>query len=114
MHWDELVEDFLFHQEKIKGNAPDTLRIHRDTFNQFKAMNGPVKSTQVCQRHVDKYVVTRLEVVDRSTINKELRSLRTLVNWASHKNRRYMSKIQAEIEWPYLFSASTGSVGRGG
>lgn len=85
---DELVAEFLEHKEKIEGRTPSTLRIFQDTLAIFRNINGPVRSTQISQRHFNAYVIARRELVTPMTINKKLKTLRTVIRWAAHRNRR--------------------------
>ena len=97
MLWDDLVKEHLTHKRDVEGRAQDTLRISRVALEKFKQVNGPLASTSVGQRHVDAFVAFRLTEVAKNTVNRDLRALRTFVNWSI--KYRYMGPGAREISW---------------
>lgn len=97
VQWDGLVAEYLEYKEAVRSLAAESLRSIRTTLAQFKQLHGPVLSTKIDQRLVDKFIAHRLKSTAKPTVNKDVRNLRAFIRW-SVKNR-YVGAQAAKIEW---------------
>ena len=90
--WKQMVDE---HREskKVQGITEATLYETALTLRQFERLIGKCNSKQIAQNSIDKFILQRGSEVKRSTLNKDIRNLRTFINWC--RKKRYVS---SEIE----------------
>lgn len=107
--WDDLVNDFLDAKEADKL-AIASIQIYRDVTNEFgKICKKPV-STRITPQRVDLYK-KHISENRPTTINKKLRHLNALFNWAVKRN--YMTQnpvpVSGKLKEP-MSNVSSGSI----
>jgi len=96
--WDGLVEAFLEYKGQVKNAAAGTIKSYGDVLANVRRVCGPLRSTQLNQKVLQRYVVARRrEGVSPATINKDLTTLRVMVNWAI--KQRYMGQEARKIDF---------------
>jgi len=79
--------------KKVQGVTEATLHEIALTLRHFERLIGKCNSKQIAQSSIDKFILQRSSEVKRSTLNKDIRNLRTFINWC--RKKRYVS---SEIE----------------
>jgi len=95
--WDKLVAEYIEHKEAVQSLGPESVRSIKVTLEHFKKLNGPVLSTRIDQRLIDRFVAQRLRSASKPTVNKDLRNLRAFIRWSI--KHRYMGAQAAKLEW---------------
>jgi integrase len=81
--------------KKVQGVTEGTLYEIALSLRNFKRLVGKCNSKQISQSAVDKFILQRGIEVSRPTLNKDIRNLKTFVNWC--KKKRYVN-IQIELK----------------
>jgi len=90
--WKQMVEEYR-ESKKVQGVTEATLYEIALTLRHFERLIGKCSSKQIAQNSIDKFILERGGEIKRSTLNKDIRNLRTLVNWC--RKKRY---VNSEIE----------------
>ncbi len=90
--WNQIRNEYE-HSKKIAGYVEASLYEVALTLRHFERLVGKCNSKQITQNAVDKYILKRGKEVIRSTVNKDIRNLRALINWC--RKKRY---VNGEIE----------------
>ncbi|MHC4702735.1 MAG: hypothetical protein ACYTFQ_19400, partial [Planctomycetota bacterium] len=85
VNWAQMREEYT-HYKKVKGDEQATLYETALTLRHFERLIGGCSSKQITQNAIDKFILDRGREVKRSTLNKDIRNLKTFVNWC-RKNR---------------------------
>jgi integrase/recombinase XerD len=82
--WKQMVEE---HREakKVQGVAEATLYETALTLRHFERLIGKCNSKQITQSIIDKFILQRGTEIKRTTLNKDIRNLRTFINWCRRK-----------------------------
>jgi hypothetical protein len=91
--WDDMTQDFLKAKQAEKAK-PATLKIYREVFTEFGDICQKPISTRITPQRLDLYK-RHIQENSTPTINKKLRHLAALFNWA--KNRKYMAENPVEV-----------------
>ncbi|MHC4487989.1 MAG: tyrosine-type recombinase/integrase [Planctomycetota bacterium] len=83
--WDQMVEEYR-KAKKVQGVTEGTLYEHSLSLRNFQRIVGKYNSKQITQNVIDDFIFKRSPEVKRPTLNKDLRNLKTFVNWC-RKNR---------------------------
>ncbi|MHC4763249.1 MAG: tyrosine-type recombinase/integrase, partial [Planctomycetota bacterium] len=86
--WKQMVEEYR-ETKKVQGVTEATLYEIALTLRHFERLIGKCNSRQISQNSIDKFVLERGEEIKRTTLNKDIRNLRTFVNWC--RERRYLN-----------------------
>jgi len=90
--WNQMVSEYR-ESKKVQGVTEGTLYEIALSLRNFERLVGKCNSKQLTQIIVDKFILQRGAEVSRPTLNKDIRNLKTFVNWC--KKKRY---INNEIE----------------
>ena len=86
--WKQMVEEYR-ETKKVQGVTEATLYETALTLRHFERLIGKCNSRQISQNSIDKFVLERGEEIKRTTLNKDIRNLRTFINWC--RERRYLN-----------------------
>ena len=90
--WQQMVDEYR-ESKKVQGVTEGTLYEIALSLRNFERLVGKCSSKQITQNVIDKFILQRGEEVKRPTLNKDIRNLKTFINWC--KKKRY---INNEIE----------------
>ena len=90
--WKQMVEEYG-ESKKVQGVTEGTLYEIALSLRNFERLVGKCSSKQLIQNVIDKFILERETEVKRPTLNKDIRNLKTFINWC--KKKRY---INNEIE----------------
>jgi len=74
--------------KKVQGVTEATLYETALTLRHFERLIGKCNSRQITQNSIDKFILQRGNEIRRTTLNKDIRNLRTFINWCREK--RYL------------------------
>ena len=86
--WKQMVEEHM-ESKKVQGVTEATLYETALTLRHFERLIGKCSSKQIAQNSIDKFILERGSEVKRSTLNKDIRNLRTFINWC--RGNRYLN-----------------------
>ncbi len=86
--WKQMIDEYR-ESKKVQGVTEATLYEIALTLQHFERLIGKCSSKQIAQSSVDKFVLQRGSEVKRSTLNKDIRNLRTFINWC--RENRYLN-----------------------
>jgi integrase len=90
--WSQMISEYR-EAKKVQGVTEGTLYEIALSLRNFERLIGKCSSKQITQSIIDKFILQRGTEVSRPTLNKDIRNLKTFVNWC--KKKRY---INNEIE----------------
>jgi len=90
--WSQMLAEY-YEAKKVQGVTEGTLYEIALSLRNFERMVGKCNSKQITQQVIDKFILERGAEVSRPTLNKDIRNLKTFINWC--KKKRY---INNEIE----------------
>ncbi len=90
--WGQMIGEYR-EAKKVQGVTEGTLYEIALSLRNFERLVGKCNSKQIAQSAIDKFILQRGTEVSRPTLNKDIRNLKTFVNWC--KKKRY---INNEIE----------------
>ena len=86
--WKQMVEEYR-ESKKVQGVTEATLYETALTLRHFERLIGKLSSKQITQSSIDKFILERGKEIKRTTLNKDIRNLRTFINWCREK--RYLN-----------------------
>jgi len=86
--WKQMVEEYR-ESKKVQGATEATLYETALTLRHFERLIGKCNSRQIAQNSIDKFILQRGSEVKRTTLNKDIRNLRTFINWC--RENRYLN-----------------------
>ena len=86
--WQQMVEEYR-ESKKVQGVTEATLYEIALTLRHFERLAGKCNSKQIVQNSIDKFILQRGSEIKRSTLNKDIRNLRTFINWC--RKKRYVN-----------------------
>ena len=90
--WQQMVDEYR-EAKKAQGVTEGTLYEIALSFRNSERLVGQCSSKQITQNAIDKFILEREAEVKRPTLSKDIRNLRTFINWC--RKKRYMN---GEIE----------------
>jgi integrase len=87
-----MIEEYR-ESKKVQGVTEATLYEIALTLRHFERLIGKCSSKQIAQNSIDKFILQRGTEIKRSTLNKDIRNLRTFINWC--RKKRY---VNGEVE----------------
>ncbi|MHC4271767.1 MAG: tyrosine-type recombinase/integrase [Planctomycetota bacterium] len=90
--WKQMIEEYR-ESKRVQGVTEATLYETALTLRHFERLIGKCSSKQIAQSSIDKFILQRGTEIKRSTLNKDIRNLRTFINWC--RKKRY---VNGEIE----------------
>ena len=86
--WRQMVDEYR-EAKKVQGVTEGTLYEIALSLRNFERLVGKCSSKQITQHVIDKFILERGTEVNRPTLNKDIRNLKTFVNWC--KKKRYIN-----------------------
>jgi len=86
--WKQMVEEYR-ETKKVQGVTEATLYEIALTLRHFERLIGKCSSKQIAQNSIDKFILQSGSEIKRTTLNKDIRNLRTFINWCREK--RYLN-----------------------
>ncbi len=90
--WQQMLAEYR-EVKKVQGVTEATLYETALTLRHFERLIGKCNSKQIAQNSIDKFILQRGTEIKRSTLNKDIRNLRTFINWC--RKKRY---VNGEVE----------------
>ena len=86
--WQQMVEEYR-ESKKVQGVTEGTLYENALTIRNFERLIGKCNSKQITQNIIDQFILQRGSEVKRPTLNKDIRNLKTFINWC--RENRYLN-----------------------
>ena len=86
--WQQMIAEYR-EAKKVQGVTEGTLYEIALSLRNFERLSGRCNSKQITQGAIDKFVLERGTEVSRPTLNKDIRNLKTFINWC--KKKRYIN-----------------------
>ncbi|KPJ65117.1 MAG: hypothetical protein AMJ43_11380 [Coxiella sp. DG_40] len=83
-----MIEEYR-ESKKVQGVTEATLYETALTLRHFERLIGKCNSKQIAQSSIDKFILERGSEVKRSTLNKDIRNIKTFVYWC--REQRYLN-----------------------
>jgi len=86
--WNQMISEYR-EAKKVQGVTEGTLYEIALSLRNFERLIGKCNSKQITQSAIDKFILQRGTEVSRPTLNKDIRNLKTFINWC--KKKRYIN-----------------------
>jgi integrase len=86
--WQQMVQGYM-ESKKVQGVTEVTIYENALSLRNFERLVGKCSSKQITQDVIDKFILQRGNEVKRPTLNKDIRNLKTFINWCREK--RYLN-----------------------
>ncbi len=86
--WLQMVEEYR-ESKRVQGVTEATRYETALTLRHFERIIGKCNSKQITQSSIDKFILERGTEIKRSTLNKDIRNVRTFINWC--RENRYLN-----------------------
>ena len=86
--WQQMVDEYR-ETKKVQGVTEGTLYEIALSLRNFERLVGQCNSKQITQNVIDKFILQRGGEAKRPTLNKDIRNLKTFVNWC--RENRYLN-----------------------
>ena len=86
--WQQMLDEYR-EVKKVQGVTEGTLYEHSLSLRNFERIVGKCNSKQITQNVIDKFILERGTEVKRPTLNKDIRNIKTFVNWC--RENRYLN-----------------------
>jgi integrase len=86
--WSQMVSEYR-EAKKVQGVTEGTLYEIALSLRNFERLVDKLSSKQITQSAIDKFILQRGTEVSRPTLNKDIRNLKTFINWC--KKKRYIN-----------------------
>jgi integrase len=86
--WSQMIGEYR-ETKKVQGVTEGTLYEIALSLRNFERLTGKCNSKQITQSGIDKFILQRGTEVSRPTLNKDIRNLKTFINWCMKK--RYIN-----------------------
>jgi integrase len=86
--WQQMIDEYR-ETKKVQGVTEGTLYEIALSLRNFERLVGKCSSKQITQHVMDKFILKRGAEVKRPTLNKDIRNLKTFINWC--RKKRYVS-----------------------
>jgi len=86
--WGQMIAEYR-EAKKVQGVTEGTLYENALSLRNFERLVGQCSSKQITQNVTDKFILQRGTEVSRPTLNKDIRNLKTFLNWC--KEKRYLN-----------------------
>jgi integrase len=86
--WQQMIDEYR-EAKKVQGVSEGTLYEIALSLRNFERLVGKCNSKQITQHIMDKFILERGTEVKRPTLNKDIRNLKTFINWC--KKKRYIN-----------------------
>jgi integrase len=86
--WHQMAEEYQY-SKRVAGVTTASLYETALTLRNFERLLGKCNSKQITQNTIDKFILQRSNEVKRPTLNKDIRNLKTFINWC--RENRYLN-----------------------
>jgi len=86
--WQQMIAEYR-EAKKVQGVTEGTLYAIALSLRNLERLVGKLSSKQITQSAIDKFILQRGTEVSRPTLNKDIRNLKTFINWC--KKKRYIN-----------------------
>jgi len=86
--WKQMIEEYR-ESKRVQGVSEATLYETALTLRHFERLIGKCNSKQIVQCSIDKFILQRSNEIKRTMLNKDIRNLRTFINWC--RENRYLN-----------------------
>ena len=86
--WQQMVAEYR-EAKKVQGVTEGTLYEIALSLRNFERLVGKCNSKQITQSIIDKFILQRGSEIKRPTLNKDIRNLKTFINWC--RQNRYLN-----------------------
>ena len=86
--WSQMIGEYR-EAKKVQGVTEGTLYEIALSLRNFERLVGNCNSKQITQSAIDRFILQRGTEVSRPTLNKDIRNLKTFINWC--KKKRYIN-----------------------
>lgn len=86
--WQQMIAEYR-QAKKVQGVTEGTLYEIALSLRNFERLIGKCSSKQITQSIIDKFILQRGKEVKRPTLNKDIRNLKTFINWC--RENRYLN-----------------------
>ena len=86
--WTQMIAEYR-ESKKVQGVTEGTLYEIALSLRNFERIVGKCNSKQITQNVIDKFILQRGSEIKRPTLNKDIRNLKTFVNWC--RENRYLN-----------------------
>jgi len=86
--WSQMIDEYR-EAKKVQGVTEGTLYEIALSLRNFERLVGKCNSKQITQHVMDKFILERGTEVKRPTLNKDIRNLKTFINWC--RGKRYLN-----------------------
>ncbi len=90
--WLQMAEEYQY-SKRVTGVTAASLYETALTLRNFERLIGTCSSKQITQNIIDQFILKRGNEVKRPTVNKDIRNLKTFINWC-RKNRYVNGEIE--------------------
>jgi integrase/recombinase XerD len=87
--WAAVVEEFV----SLHTGHPATLDLYRRAGKQFDRVAESPLLCRITTAIIEKFAAARSKEVEETTVNKELRHVKAILNWAHESGRRYIREV---------------------
>jgi len=87
--WGQMIAEYR-ESKKVQGVTEGTLYENALSLRNFERLVGQCSSKQITQNIIDKFILQRGTEVKRATLNKDIRNLKTFINWC--RENRYLNE----------------------
>jgi len=86
--WQQMHDEYM-EAKKVQGVTEGTIYEIVLSLRNFERLIGKCSSKQITQSVIDQFILQRGSEVKRTTLNKDIRNLKTFINWC--KENRYLN-----------------------
>jgi len=86
--WKQMIDEYR-ESKKVQRVTEGTLYENALSLRNFERLVGKCNSKQITQNVIDKFVLQRGNEVKRPTLNKDIRNLKTFINWC--RENKYLN-----------------------
>jgi len=86
--WSQMIDEYR-EAKKVQGVTEVTLYEIALSLRNFERLVGKCNSKQITQNIIDKFILQRGSEVKRPTLNKDIRNMKTFINWC--RENRYLN-----------------------
>jgi integrase len=86
--WQQMVAEYR-ESKKVQGVTEGTLYENALTLRNFERLVGKCSSKQITKNIIDQFILQRGSEVKRPTLNKDIRNMKTFINWC--RENRYLN-----------------------
>lgn len=87
--WQQMLDEYM-ESKKVQGVTEGTIYEIALSLRNFERIVGRCNSKQVTQTIIDKFILARGKEVKRPTLNKDIRNMKTFINWC--RGKRYLNE----------------------